>query len=81
MQHIYSDPELILYLYNELDPAGKLEVEIRLANDFALRELCNSLKSTLNLLTENSENPHPTSVELILEYSKSKSSMKKATQI
>lgn len=80
MQQIYPDPELILYFYGELDPEKKLELENRLEKDFTFREKFNSLKSVMNLLSENCENPHPTTVDIIMEYSKTKSRLQKATQ-
>lgn len=80
MQNIYTDSSLILYIYEELNAETKRCIDQDLQIDSQLKDRYDIIKNTIDLLPTEVENPHPTTIELILEYSKSKSSMKTASQ-
>lgn len=80
MENNYTESKILQYIYDDLPPEEILEFEVELEQNFQLREEYNSLIRTLGLLDRASENPHPTSVDLILEYSNAKSSLKTSKQ-
>lgn len=70
MQHNYTQEELLQYIYNELDAdafegiRNELKDNVELNEEF---ELYNRLIKYLDLIEEK---PNPTSVEIIMEYSR-----------
>ena len=79
MQHNYTDFDTILFVYDELDSVSKREFEKKLEQDIFLKEEFDIQLKTIDLLDLAFQKPHPTTVDLILEYSRSKSSEKAIT--
>jgi len=69
MEDNYTEKEFIKYLYHELTPLEEEKFNQRLGEDFFLQENLENFRKTYDFLDSFSENPHPSSVSLILEYS------------
>jgi hypothetical protein len=70
MPQIYTENDLLLYLYGELSPAETLKLEKELAINNTLQLTLNSLQSSIGLIAQLEEEPSKTSVALVLEYAK-----------
>ncbi|MBC8343842.1 MAG: hypothetical protein ISR55_04565 [Bacteroidetes bacterium] len=77
MQHNYTDEQLLLYLYDELDSLDCRKLETQIEQDIFLKEDYQIHLQTLSILDQAFVKPNPTSVELILDYSKSSKSTEK----
>lgn len=81
MQHSYSETELIRYIFNELEPVDATNLELILAEDYELQEKFRLLQKTLLLLEDCLEKPDPSTIDMIMEYSRSKSIKKATSQV
>lgn len=70
MPQIYTENELLLYLYGELSPAETTKLEKELAINNTLQLTLNRLQSSIGLIAQLEEEPSETSVALVLEYAK-----------
>lgn len=69
MENNYSHTDIFQYIYNELDDEKSIMFENVLQEDVELREDYEQTIKILGLLDRLSENPSPTTIDLILEYS------------
>ena len=76
MENNYSHIDILQYIYNELDDEKSIIIENALEYDSELREDYEQTIKILGLLDRISENPSPTTIELIMEYSTAKSRQK-----
>jgi hypothetical protein len=76
MENSYSQNDILQYIYNELDDEQSIMIENALQDDVELREDYEQIIKTLGLLDRLSENPSPTTIDLIVEYSTSMSRQK-----
>ena len=53
----FTPDDLLLYLYNDMDAATRLQVEDQLAKDWTLREKMGVLKTAKDRLSRLSETP------------------------
>jgi hypothetical protein len=65
----YTENDLILYLYKELNEAETKELESALLVNPQLQTLFNNLKAGMAVLNQLEAEPSQTSIDLILEYS------------
>ncbi len=70
MLQIYTENELLLYYYGELSQEDSLAIERELAVNKDLQTKLNNLKSAIGLITQLEEEPSKTSIDLVMEYSK-----------
>lgn len=72
MTKVYTEKTLLKYLYNECDLFETFEVEFALSEDKSLKALFNQFRATkLALDGLNSQDKRRTSIEKIMNYSKS----------
>jgi hypothetical protein len=76
MQNTYTYNEIILYIYNELDPDTSYKFQLELQHNQELLKEYNTTVKMLGMLDKLVENPNPTTIDLILEYSSTKTSAK-----
>ena len=76
MEHNYSHNDILQYIYNELDNEKSSIIECALQDDVELREDYEQTVKILGLLDRLSENPSPTTIDLIVEYSTAMSRQK-----
>ncbi|MBP7512304.1 MAG: hypothetical protein KA981_10255 [Bacteroidia bacterium] len=69
MAQDYTENDLILYLYKELNEAETKELESALLVNPQLQTLFNNLKAGMAVLNQLEAEPSQTSIDLILEYS------------
>ncbi|HYG16689.1 MAG TPA: hypothetical protein VEC12_13115 [Bacteroidia bacterium] len=71
MNSNFTTEDLLLYLYNEMEPAkaGALKEELTL-NPLLLAEY-RRLKETMAKLDEETHEPHPTTINMVMDYSAS----------
>jgi hypothetical protein len=69
MQHNYTFDDVILYIYNELDPEESYKVQQELQNNPELQNEYNQTVKMLGMMDKLIEYPSPTTIDLILEYS------------
>ena len=67
----FTQLDLIRFIYNEISTEQHREIELALLCDNELMEEYKSLKSTINTLTEVSYDPSNSTIDTILNYSKS----------
>ena len=67
----FTPHDLIRFIYNETSKEQNRAIELALLCDYELREEYNKLKSTLGALTKVSYEPANSTIETILNYSKS----------
>ena len=67
----FTQLDLIRFIYNEISTEQYREIELTLLCDNELMEEYKSLKSTINTLTEVSYDPSNSTIDAILNYSKS----------
>ena len=72
MQHNYTQEELLQYIYNELDPEDYKNVENELNENYELKKEFETYNKLIKHLDKITENPSQTTVDMILEYSRSK---------
>jgi hypothetical protein len=65
----YTENDLILYLYKELNESETKELESALLVSPALQVSFNNLKAGMAVMNQLEEEPSQTSIDLILEYS------------
>lgn len=65
----YTENDLILYLYKELNEAETKELESALLVSPTLQVSFNNLKAGMAVMNQLEEEPSQTSIDLILEYS------------
>lgn len=68
----FTPEDLLLYLYNEMDPETRHRVELALENDWTLREKLGVLKVTMQRLDRLVESPRTEVVLNILHYAAEK---------
>lgn len=71
MIQTFTQLDLIRFIYNETSPEQHREIELALLCNNELMEAYKSLKLTVNALAEVSYNPLNSTVEKILNFSKS----------
>jgi len=76
MENNYSHNDILQYIYNELDDEKSIKIENALQDDVELREDYEQTIKILGLLDRLSENPSPTTIDLIVEYSTAMSRQK-----
>lgn len=76
MENNYSHNDILQYIYNELDDEKSIMIENALQDDVELREDYEQTIKILGLLDRLSENPSPTTIDLIVEYSTAMSRQK-----
>jgi hypothetical protein len=76
MENIYSHNDILQYIYNELDNEQSAVIENALQEDAELREDYEQTVKILGMLDRLSENPSPTTIDLIVEYSTAMSRQK-----
>ena len=76
MENNYSHNDILQYIYNELDDESSIIIENALQDDVELREDYEQTIKILGLLDRLSENPSPTTIDLIVEYSTAMSRQK-----
>ncbi|MDZ4668523.1 MAG: hypothetical protein SGJ00_11670 [bacterium] len=69
MANNYTENDLILYLYNELNEQEAATLEAHLLFNPKLQNALNSFKMGMAVMNKLEVEPSPTSIELILEYS------------
>jgi hypothetical protein len=69
MENNFTHTDILQYIYNELDEDENLSLECALQTDVELREEYEQTLKLLGLLDRISENPSPTTIDLIVEYS------------
>ena len=69
MQTDFTEDDLILFIYNELDSTKKLLIEQALDWNLSLQAKYNNMKNITGKLDSVFEEPNPTSVDIILESS------------
>lgn len=65
----YTENDLILYLYKELNEAETKELESALLINPSLQASFNNLKAGMAVMNQLEAEPSQTSIDLILEYS------------
>jgi hypothetical protein len=76
MENNYTYTDILQYIYNELDDEKSSMIENALQENVELREDYEQTIKTLGLLDRLSENPSPTTIDLIVEYSTAMSRQK-----
>ena len=76
MENNYSYNDILQYIYNELDNEQSSVIENALHEDVELREDYEQTIKILWMLDRLSENPSPTTIDLIVEYSTAMSRQK-----
>lgn len=76
MENNYSNIDILQYIYNELDDEKSMIIENALQDDVELREEYEQNIKILGMLDRLSENPSPTTVDILVEYSTSMSRQK-----
>ena len=71
MIQTFTQLDLIRFIYNETTTEQHREIELALLCDNELMEAYKSLKSTVSTLNEVTYNPSNSTIETILNYSKS----------
>lgn len=69
MSKIYTANDLLRYIYRETTSQENIEILQQLGEDAALKEEFEQQLSTILSLSEAELDPHPTSVNIILEHS------------
>lgn len=64
----FTPEDLLLYLYNEMEPASKLELEKALETDWTLREKLGVLKTSMQRLDRLVQSPRTEVVLNILRH-------------
>ena len=64
----FTPEDLLLYLYNEMEPATKLELEKALETDWTLREKLGVLKTSMQRLDRLVQSPRTEVVLSILRH-------------
>lgn len=64
----FTPEDLLLYLYNEMEPASKLELEKALETDWTLREKLGVLKTSMQRLDRLIQSPRTEVVLNILRH-------------
>ena len=70
----FTPEDLLLYLYNEMDPETRNRVELALENDWTLREKLGVLKTSMQRLDRLVQSPRTEVVLNILHYASEKQS-------
>lgn len=70
MVHTYTENDLLLYLYGDLNEEDRKSLERALSTDNSLRCSLEQLQAGKTALDQFELEPSPTSVEIILEYSR-----------
>ena len=70
----FTPEDLLLYLYNEMDPETRNQVELALENDWTLREKLGVLKTSMQRLDRLVQSPRTEVVLNILHYASEKQS-------
>lgn len=76
MENNYSHIDILQYIYNELEDEKSIIIGNALQDDVELREDYEQTIKILGLLDRLSENPSPTTIDLIVEYSTAMSRQK-----
>jgi anti-sigma factor RsiW len=64
-----TNEDILLLVYGELNPEDKQKVELAIAQNPELKQYLLSVQQSKQLLNTISEEPHPTSVAIIQEFS------------
>jgi hypothetical protein len=70
MTLLFTQEELIQYLYNESSPARAAEIEQALQRDWSLREKLEVLQNSMHILPKTLESPRTQTVINILNYAR-----------
>lgn len=68
----FTPEDLLLYLYNEMEPASRLELEKALETDWTLREKLGVLKTSMQRLNRLVQSPRTEVVLNILRHASQK---------
>lgn len=69
MKQHFTEEQLILMAYGELNAEDRLRLERAMSTDFGLRDQYYKILQSKQLLNAINEEPHPTSVAIIIEHS------------
>jgi len=69
MDKIFTQDDILLYIYDEMPSKLKEEFELALSHNSKLMETYQELKQNTEFLNEAVVSPSPTSVKIILEQS------------
>lgn len=70
MEQDFTQQTLLLFAYNELDPATTAKVESRLIHDQDFQLRLHEIREMQSLLGSPRHSPHETSIQIILEESR-----------
>lgn len=73
MQKIYTENDIVRYIYNEVSTPERKQIENALESDTYLMKVYAQMKEVVLKMDKVKFQPHPSSVELILEHSKASS--------
>jgi len=68
MTKIYTDDDLLLYLYKELSTKEVIEIENALQQQPYLREKLSEMSAAVALIAAIETEPSQTSIDMVLEY-------------
>ena len=74
MQQIYTEDDLIRYIYNEISQPERQRIEIAMEKEPSLRSAYSQMMEVINRMDSVKMNPSTSSIELILEHSTKTSS-------
>ena len=66
--HSFTQEDLLLYMYDECSPEKTTAIREALLNDWALREMLNSLGEGQDNLDDIKLSPRPQTIDNILQY-------------
>jgi anti-sigma factor RsiW len=69
MKQHFTEEQLILMAYGELNAEDRLRLERAMSTDLGLRDQYYKILQSKKLLNAINEEPHPTSVAIIIEHS------------
>lgn len=69
MSEIYTANDLLRFMFNETTAEESVHIQHLLKHNIQAQEEYNGFQEMLTKLEENSLDPHPTSVKLIMEHS------------
>jgi len=75
MEGKFTDEDLILFYYGEASQEKAFLIQNTLEESYALQEVYTNLTKPIQVLDEFSKEPHPSSVDIILEHSDHLSSL------
>ncbi len=71
MQNRFTEDDIIRYIYKETCEAENLAIEEELKKDLALQAIYKNHLETIKAMEDLDLEPHPTSIQILLDYSAS----------